>query len=683
MAAESRSASLIVMLRQYLLRLLHGGFLRHALAKWVKKLAFLGYFLSFRRVSLRAQRGKATAGTPPPDTPSSKAVGSTPSKERSALVRRPSESEGYLDISNGEIVSLDNAAFSLYPSSESDSLNRLSTSWGQLRLQPYTERRSETSGMRSASTYYHENVETTSREEMHNTFSNYFLLSQSASFTRLNHPRIKPIPPQCSRRYLRKQEQKEQKKAGEKSKTTATSNAERRPPPGWAVYTHPEGARYFCNKDKRIFTDADLYDHNIFKQTLEDISVIEEFISQNNITLPRNSDLVIDLFYSEKDQVIQTFYYYVHHASRSIFFLDIFEPDKSISRHISKSESNLRDEIEAQYWLHLQLFPHAAPISTSLIRELRDKTFYFIEEYTTSTSNSIYTLDELYKTLSLTDNFERNIGNESSGAVSLLARLMHSFALSKISLQESKKNSDLQIQDSESQVDQRTWFIRIASPLLLFAPDLYYQGQTIHALCVHRITTIIGSDWLEILLFATLLLIVNVVFLGIHLVDLDHTPPHRSPAQVSSYASAVLSIGSIILGLVFFRQTKLASRGVSVGIETRSRIGREILAIIHSLPYVLLMWSIIAFTLAFSFLCFQRSSKLNRILLGTFGGIVFVLVILSTASSWVLGHQHGPAFHATESCSKGAPQISRPAFPSKLPAPRAQLPNSPTEAINV
>lgn len=207
MAADSQPAPLIAVLRRFLLRLFKGGFLRQALAKLVKQLAFLKYLLRSRWTSLRGQKDKAAAGIPR-DT-SSRSIGYTLSEESSALVKRTVGPEDYLDIPNGEVISLDNAVFSLYPSSETESLNRLSTGWGQLRLQPYTtERQSEASETRSASTYYYENVEITSREETHNMFSNYFILSQSASFTRLNHPRIKPFLPQGSRRYLRKQDLK-------------------------------------------------------------------------------------------------------------------------------------------------------------------------------------------------------------------------------------------------------------------------------------------------------------------------------------------------------------------------------------------------------------------------------------------------------------------------------------------
>ena len=61
---------------------------------------------------------------------------------------------------------------------------------------------------------------------------------------------------------------------------------------------------------------------------LEDISTIDEFIDDNGIIIPDNTDLVLDLQYDEKSQSIETLYFYVHHNTRSIFFLDSFEVNK-------------------------------------------------------------------------------------------------------------------------------------------------------------------------------------------------------------------------------------------------------------------------------------------------------------------------------------------------------------------
>jgi hypothetical protein len=106
------------------------------------------------------------------------------------------------------------------------------------------------------------------------------------------------------------------------------------------------------------------------------------------------------------------------------------------------------------------------------------------------------------------------------------------------------------------------------------------------------------------------LLNANVAFLAIQSIDTNH--PNRSGAQISSYGSIIVSVGSIILGLLLERQNRTKDResaeaAVSAYIHRSSyakepyqssflarmshpSLGLETLAIMYSLPYALLMW---------------------------------------------------------------------------------------------
>jgi len=54
-----------------------------------------------------------------------------------------------------------------------------------------------------------------------------------------------------------------------------------------------------------------------------DILTIERFIQDNDIIIPEQSDLVLNVFYDDGELI--TTYYYAHHPSRTIFFLDQYE----------------------------------------------------------------------------------------------------------------------------------------------------------------------------------------------------------------------------------------------------------------------------------------------------------------------------------------------------------------------
>jgi hypothetical protein len=111
----------------------------------------------------------------------------------------------------------------------------------------------------------------------------------------------------------------------------------------------------------------------------------------------------------------------------------------------------------------------------------------------------------------------------------------------------------------------------------------------------------------------TVLLNANVAFLAIPIIASEQGQQSRSPAEVASYFSIASSVGAIILGLLLVRQNRTKSRetadeAVSLPPNHPSRylcsilqarfldhmthpwFQLEILAIMYSLPYALLMW---------------------------------------------------------------------------------------------
>jgi len=93
---------------------------------------------------------------------------------------------------------------------------------------------------------------------------------------------------------------------------------------------------------QKVYTDANLFDSEILRQTNEDIKTIQNCLNHNDIHLSNSTVLVLDVFYAEAEaeeeeepgkpkaknsgnNFIQTIYHLANHEQRVIFFLDDFE----------------------------------------------------------------------------------------------------------------------------------------------------------------------------------------------------------------------------------------------------------------------------------------------------------------------------------------------------------------------
>jgi len=127
------------------------------------------------------------------------------------------------------------------------------------------------------------------------------------------------------------------------------------------------------------------------------------------------------------------------------------------------------------------------------------------------------------------------------------------------------------------------------------------------------------DEWKEFTLYATVLLNANVAFLAIQSVDSSGVEGHRSDAQRASYFSIVHSIGAIVLGLLLVRQhstTLNSTQLIHITLNRRVSVyGLETLALMYSLPYALLMWGMVAFLMAFSFMCFGSQDRVVMVVM--------------------------------------------------------------------
>jgi len=147
------------------------------------------------------------------------------------------------------------------------------------------------------------------------------------------------------------------------------------------------------------------------------------------------------------------------------------------------------------------------------------------------------------------------------------------------------------------------------------------------------------SEWIEFVLYSTVMLAGNVGFLAVQ--DVTVAPPKEpSPAQIASSVSLLFSLGSIIAGLLLIRRNRtMAMQDPATAWEyldsmTKPLFYLEPLAIVFSLTFALLMWSVCMFFVALLIFCFQNETKSIRISVGVASGIVVVLIIWCIVNCW-------------------------------------------------
>ncbi|KAJ7126106.1 hypothetical protein C8R44DRAFT_874479 [Mycena epipterygia] len=408
------------------------------------------------------------------------------------------------------------------------------------------------------------------------------------------------------------------------------------PPPGWKACLHPEGAQYFFHEEKLVFTDANLFDAASLEFITTTIRTIHDFLRAHGVQLEPDVNLVLDEYtYSDQSKGCQ--YYFVNHKDRCVFWMDNAESDMfSITAEFNgiTSASQIRHELEAQYWYHCELYPRSLEVTYQIVDELRDIVLHALGDLVTSATSTVsLKVDELDHMLHLTDGFGKNVGknvnNSFGGSSCLVGRLMCLFVRARVYNFHGEPAARLNVDQSVyATVRKRTWLIKLLGPLLFYAPNFHLVGlHTIYTdgLIRHRgwseFITRLNGEWQEFTLYATVVLNANVAFLSIQSVDQSGNNP-------------------IIIGLLLVKQNRDRDRVTApdaakfVSSRTHPTLGLETLAVLYSLPYAMLIWSMVSFLAAFSFMCFENSSLVTRTLVAVLWGTVAALILWCVFTAW-------------------------------------------------
>ncbi|KAF8173768.1 hypothetical protein K438DRAFT_2023317 [Mycena galopus ATCC 62051] len=483
----------------------------------------------------------------------------------------------------------------------------------------------------------------------------------TASGTGASAPPLKlvPIAPERFQRYTRRRTIISKRNADYIVPPLCRSFSSE-PLPQWTAERHPEGCLYFVHEQHRIFTDAYLYDTTVFAQIT---SVVGQLLARTEVRdlLAADSshvDIVLDLMTESPDND-KCGYYFVDHSARVVFWVDDFSMsalDNWIQIPGIDAPSHVKMCLEIEYWsvrrygfpqtsnghrVHCEYFPTATPISPKIVDELRAAIVYGIGDAMSSPQTTQpFPIERLSRMLTLTKEMicEPAPGTGKStrfkikmdpGLAAVFARFMHDFALNRFFNFHGEKTPRLNSDESVyGSTPKRSHTFAWLSALLLFNSPFHYlrtlqavnMDQLIKYASWQRFITALRAEWLDLVLYGTLILNTNVGFLS--------TPASggSTAGQVASYASICFGVTSIILGILLLRQYQVESpdvpdvtRAAQLFCDhTSSPHGLEMWAIVLSLPFALTIWAMITFILAFLITIFETgSAKVRWIIFAT------------------------------------------------------------------
>ncbi|KAF8155634.1 hypothetical protein B0H34DRAFT_659915 [Crassisporium funariophilum] len=392
------------------------------------------------------------------------------------------------------------------------------------------------------------------------------------------------------------------------------------PPGRWVPHIHPEGALYFSDdtRDFLILTDVHLYDVSAYQRLETYIEHILSYIKKYDLTLPTETNLALEFRGSGKCG-----YYFVDHATQSLFWLDEFEGmDFLYEVKVAYSTSLIGHEIRSLYWLHNELFSNVRHVTPDIVSQLKDILIHAVGDSLTSHRGlSPYSLDVLQKMLALTTDIEAE-AMPTSGASAIVYRFLHNFYHERFLHLHGEKPARLNRDQSIHPERRETMIMKILSPLLLYGPEVHIRklrkmsvDTLVNNPVWRELLDQLTSEWKEFTLYATVLLNANVAFLAIQSIDTAAAPHRRTDAQRASYFSVVASIGAIVLGLLLVRQHNTTLSRSFLANRSASVYGLETLALMYSLPYALLMWGMVSFLVAFSIMCFGSHDSVTIVMM--------------------------------------------------------------------
>ncbi|KAH9963109.1 hypothetical protein BJV74DRAFT_335849 [Russula compacta] len=452
---------------------------------------------------------------------------------------------------------------------------------------------------------------------------------------------------------------------------------------GWESVIHPGGALYFYHEPLRIFTDVYMYDpvlraevHAFANQLREQLS---ELLYEGTPLPTDHFDLVLDIIETKDKKTIWQ-YYYVDHKTEMVFWPVNYNMRGLLSEiHGVQESGHIKHRLQSLYWVHWSLYPVGYEgrrfpdnASEKLLGILLSGS---MDSLTSRLSTAPYSVADMQIMRDIIKE-AKDLGTKNADAISSIARLLSICVQWRFVHFHGQKTSRQNRYKSiyEGDGHKRTILIRLLSPILFYTPDVHLRElRKVWAdeLVIEEVwkdfMQKLVSEWVEFILYSTVMLTANVGFLAIQVVIIVPQDGwiKASPTQIASSISLVYSLGSIIIGQLLIRRNRtMAMQDTKTAWNyldcmKKSSYYLEPLAIIYSLPNALLMWSTWVFFIAVLLLSFQNTTTEIRVLIGAAAAFVAALIIWCIVNSWDSGKEDSREDELIDIPTENEPNITR------------------------
>jgi len=365
-----------------------------------------------------------------------------------------------------------------------------------------------------------------------------------------------------------------------------------------------------------------------------------------------------------EDERISWSYYYACHDSRCLFWLETYDATYMVSELFGvKSPAHVKHRLESLYWTHWSLFPvvfEGRRLPLPVYDELLGILAHGCVDVLTSKSSTLpYDDDTMQKMIKLVQKAKKAKGGEAyhtAGTTRLLSFFAHWRFLYFHGQKHARLVRDQTVYDKPKR--ERSILITLLSPLLFLAPEVHLREMErlwtdeviIETVWKTFMSKLLG-EWEGVILWSTVMLTANVGFLAIpgvvlsnlngsSLTSASQVVIFPSATQIASALSVEASIGSIVIGLLLVRHNRTKQIEDPAGASTylyqncHRTFGLEPMAIILSLPYALLMWSMVIFFIALLLLCFTISNTSTRSFVTVMSTLVVALIMWCIRTAW-------------------------------------------------
>ncbi|KAI5998274.1 hypothetical protein EDD15DRAFT_2364067 [Pisolithus albus] len=420
----------------------------------------------------------------------------------------------------------------------------------------------------------------------------------------------------------------------------------------WKACTHPEGALYFCDIQRRIYTDSDVRDRKTLHTIDKCILRLSYLAHSHSIIFPSTSlELVLELTKGKRKECR---YYFVDAQKRLLFWVHDWIPQKI--KHYRVTNRQPADDVvrlrcvaimiteialEMQYWTHCELYPHQRTFDISIYRELCGWIIHAnAESITSDTSLAPFERSELSKMMDIMRVLRDSTEQVNDPLYCVVARFMCIFSrihfLNFHGQPYARLDVDRTVYQPQDQRRCTSILLRMLSFILFGAPWRYVEtlrgvwvDETVNLPRWRAFVGNILNEWGGFTIYSTVMLAVDMSFLAIIHAD---TTTYQSVNVIATYISVVCTVGSIVASVVLtgmWRDKAENAEGVAKYMTeiTDTVIGVDNMAIMFSVPFGLLIWGMASFLVAFLSLIF--SSSYLPTLATTTPGIVLVTVLVA------------------------------------------------------